>query len=377
MQRLVVPQGDFLLARHPPNGRVRLRAWDAADEYLLHHLHAEGLPAVDDAVLILNDNYGALSVALAPHRPQALSDSHLTHRATVENLKRNNRDPADVRLLHSLQEPEGPLDLVLFKVPKNLAFLADLLHLIRPHMHSRTRLIGAGMVRDIHTSTLELCERIIGPTRTSLAQKKARLICCRFDPALAPGPSPYPTRYALEDTDLSLINHANLFSRESLDIGTRLFLAHIPSSAKKLKIVDLGCGNGVLSLIAATRNPAAELVFVDESFQAIASARANFAAAFGAGRKAVFHVGDGLEDMPRESVDLVLNNPPFHQQRTIADAVAWRMFHQSRIALKKGGELRVVGNRHLGYHAKLGRLFGHCEVVASNRKFVILRAVKG
>jgi 16S rRNA (guanine1207-N2)-methyltransferase len=39
-------------------------------------------------------------------------------------------------------------------------------------------------------------------------------------------------------------------------------------------------------------------------------------------------------------------------------------------------ELRVVGNRHLGYHLKLKKLFGNCETVAGNAKFVILKAVR-
>ena len=44
--------------------------------------------------------------------------------------------------------------------------------------------------------------------------------------------------------------------------------------------------------------------------------------------------------------------------------------------LVKGGELWVIGNRHLGYHAKLKHLFGNCEVVASNKKFTLLKALK-
>ena len=52
------------------------------------------------------------------------------------------------------------------------------------------------------------------------------------------------------------------------------------------------------------------------------------------------------------------------------------MFADARTALRDGGELWVVGNRHLGYHEKLRRMFGNCELVASDPKFVVLRAVK-
>lgn len=52
------------------------------------------------------------------------------------------------------------------------------------------------------------------------------------------------------------------------------------------------------------------------------------------------------------------------------------MFRGAREALRTGGELWVVGNRHLSYHVMLQRTFGNCRVVTSDPKFVILRAVK-
>jgi 16S rRNA (guanine1207-N2)-methyltransferase len=52
------------------------------------------------------------------------------------------------------------------------------------------------------------------------------------------------------------------------------------------------------------------------------------------------------------------------------------MFTGARRVLAPGGELWVVGNRHLGYHVKLRRLFGNCRLVASDPKFVVLRAVR-
>jgi 16S rRNA (guanine1207-N2)-methyltransferase len=52
------------------------------------------------------------------------------------------------------------------------------------------------------------------------------------------------------------------------------------------------------------------------------------------------------------------------------------MFAQSRRHLRSGGELWVVGNRHLDYHVKLRRLFGDCRQVAAHPKFVVLAATK-
>jgi 16S rRNA (guanine1207-N2)-methyltransferase len=241
------------------------------------------------------------------------------------------------------------------------------------------------MVKEIHTSTLKLFERIIGPTQTSLAEKKARLIFCSPNPGLARPANPWPHRYALPDdvgpvSGRTVVNHAGVFCAERLDIGTRFFLQHLPYEGRGERVVDLGCGNGVVGTAVALARPRAEVLFVDESYQAVASAEATYraniddTAEYG---KAEFRVGDGLEDgVPDESVDLVLNNPPFHSHQATTDATAWRMFTGARRALRPGGELWVVGNRHLGYHVKLRRLFGNSQLVASDAKFVILKAVK-
>jgi 16S rRNA (guanine1207-N2)-methyltransferase len=152
-------------------------------------------------------------------------------------------------------------------------------------------------------------------------------------------------------------------------------------------VVDLGCGNGIVGTVVALDQPEAELTFVDESFMAVASARDTYDAnarsgADDAGGSARFVVGDGLAHLadgpPIQdgSVDLVLNNPPFHTDNAMGDATAWQMFSESHRALRSGGEIWVVGNRHLAYHAKLKRLFGNCDVVASSPKFVVCRAVR-
>ena len=202
------------------------------------------------------------------------------------------------------------------------------------------------------------------------------MIQVALDPVLPTLSSPYPTHYTLEGTRWRITNHANVFSRDSLDIGTRLFLRHLPVRPAAREIIDLGCGNGVIGLCAARDNPEAKLQFIDESVMAIASARDNFQRIH-PGRGARFHLGNGLDGAARESADLILCNPPFHQQQTIGDQIALAMFRQPRRVLRTGGELWVVGNRHLGYHQSLGRLFGRVETVASDRKFVVLCARKG
>ncbi|MEV8479655.1 methyltransferase [Streptomyces sp. NPDC051173] len=383
MNRLMTSWGEYELARFPEDPRDRLRAWDAADEYLLSHLKGtDGEPAdLSGNVVVVGDRWGALTVSLAGHRPVQITDSFLAQEATRVNLERNGLAPDAVRLLSTQDAPPERIDVLLIRVPKSLALLEDQLHRLAPHVHAGTVVVGTGRVTEIHTSTLKLFEQILGPTRTSLAVKKSRLIFCSPDPELSRGANPWPHSYALPAdvgvmSGRTVVNHAGIFCAERLDIGTRFFLGHLPQRRGPEHVVDLGCGNGVVGTAAALANPASEVTFVDESFQAVASAEATFRANAGAGASASFRVGDGLSGVPAGSVDLVLNNPPFHTHQATTDVTAWRMFSGARDALRAGGELWVVGNRHLGYHVRLRKLFGNCEVVASDPKFVILRAVK-
>ncbi|MEU9206397.1 methyltransferase [Streptomyces sp. NPDC048415] len=376
--RMTTPWGEYALARFPEDPRDRLRAWDAADTYLLRHLAESGTP-LTGSVVVVGDRWGALATALSAHRPTQITDSFLAHEATRANLARAGVEEDSVRLLTTQDAPPERVDVLLVRVPKSLALLEDQLHRLAPGVHEGTVVVGTGMVKEIHTSTLRLFERIIGPTRTSLAEKKARLIFCTPYPGIARDASPWPYSYQLPDgigpvSGRTVVNHAGVFCADRLDIGTRFLLQHLPRSRGTERVVDLGCGNGVVGTAMALANPEAEVLFVDESYQAVASAEATYRA--NAGGAAEFRVGDGLAGVAAGSVDLVVNNPPFHSHQATTDTTAWRMFSEARRALRPGGELWVIGNRHLGYHLKLRRLFGNSELVASDAKFVVLRAVK-
>lgn len=380
MNTLICTQGKYTLNRYPTVKNESLRAWDAADEYILSHLAEQEILTDTSKTLILNDSFGALSIALSTSlagKPlHSISDSFLSHQAIIENLKANNIPPENITTANTLQPLSEIYDLVIIKIPKNLAMLEDELFRIRDHCHADTVILAAAMSKHIHSSTLKLFERILGPTKTSLAHKKARLVFCEFNKELKPGKSPYPSSYTLDINQQSYTNHANVFSREKLDLGSRFMLDYIPKSASYKNILDLACGNGVLGIAAAQQNPKANVCFVDESYMAVESAKENAHKLVENNKRLEFKVTDCLQGIEKNSLDLIINNPPFHQNHVVGDFIAWQMFNEAKDKLKSGGEIIIVGNRHLGYHIKLKKLFGRCEMLASNKKFVILKAIK-
>jgi len=370
-----VPQGDFELNRFPYSKKEKLRAWDAADEYLLNHCNESLKTEKSQRILIINDSYGALSVPLSINNDVTLwSDSFLSEQGVNNNFNLNLVSQDRYCFINSLAGLSSQFDVVIMKVPKSHALLEDQLIRLLPFVHKDTLFVSAAMVKNIHTSTLKLFEKIIGETKTSLAVKKARLIFSEIKESKNSITSPYPKCYQLENTSYKICNHANVFSREKLDIGTRFFLEHIPVSDVYENIVDMGCGNGLLGLVAADKNPQAKIIFTDESYMAVESASLNMKSS-GLTNEADFFAMDCLQKLEADTADLILNNPPFHQQHATGDAVAWRMFNDAKRVLKKGGEFLVIGNRHLDYHTKLKKIFGNCELIASNKKFVILKSL--
>lgn len=364
---------SLTLKRFPQTDDVNpLLAWEAADEYLLQQLDET---EIRGPVLILNDTFGALSCALAEHSPYSIGDSYLSELGTRENLRHNGIAESSVTFLDSTADyPQAP-GVVLIKVPKTLALLEQQLRALRKVVTAQTRIIAGAKARDIHTSTLELFEKVLGPTTTTLAWKKARLINCTFShPQLADAPQ--TLSWKLEDTGWTIHNHANVVSRTGLDIGARFFMQHLPENLDG-EIVDLGCGNGVIGLSLLAKNPQANVVFVDESPMAVDSSRlnveTNLPEAF---ERCEFMINNALSGVEPFRFNAVFCNPPFHQKHALTDNIAWEMFHHARRCLKINGELYIVANRHLDYFHKLKKIFGNCATIATNNKFVILKAVK-
>jgi 23S rRNA (guanine1835-N2)-methyltransferase len=382
----IINDKNLFLDRFPP-GQVNrsLQAWDATDEYMLNYVNEHISSSTPLNILIFNDSFGALTCNLTEHNTYTVSDSYLSERGILYNAEQNHLEESQLTLLSSLAELPKDIDLILYRIPKSKALLIEQLLRINQvyaeqhEANQKPNFIAGAKAKEIHSATLKEFEKILGETKTSLAVKKSRLVFSQISQTMKPiyNKSNICTKWPLENSTFNIVNLANVFAREKLDIGARLFLKHLPNIKADQRVIDLGCGNGVLGLSLLAAQQDMQIVFRDESYMAVESARINVESNLPhAYEKAEFSVGDCLSDLEPNSVDVIICNPPFHQQHATTDHIAWQMFKESYKVLKKGGELRIVGNRQLGYHVKLKRLFGNSKLVASDNKFVILSAIK-
>ena len=386
----IVNDKNLFLSRFPVSQVNRsLQAWDSADEYLINHINEQGLINAQTKVALFNDAFGTLATNFChcgSENPSVISinDSYISSQGTSYNIEQNNLDDSKIEQVNSLDSLPNDIDVILYKIPKSKSLLIEQLIQIKKSVSEQCIFIAADRAKEIHSSTLKVFEKHLGTTKTSLAVKKARLVFCQFDNKQV-HQSPFPTVWSLAhistndspSRDLTISNHANVYAREKLDIGARYFIENLPKVAAHTKVIDLGCGNGVIGLTVLANQPKAHVQFIDESSMAMASAKHNIMTNIPEMiDQCEFTLNDSLTDIEGGSVDLILCNPPFHQNTATTDHIAWQMFKDSHRVLKKGGELRIIGNQKLAYHIKLQRLFGNETLIASNDKFVTQSAIK-
>ena len=403
----VVPAPTLDKAARPNTNAAGLQAWDAADEFLLQqatHWMENGWPAGKQhpRVLVVDDNFGALTLGLWEWQPVTLADSAALVPVLAHNLALNpslqsnlSDQPAPLswcddpvlaqetatNSLHSANGLNSLFDLVVMRIPRHGDYLAWLLRRVNALLADSGVLLAGGMIKHLPDRSVDAFAQAVVTEKVCPARKKARVVICRKGSAELTSWTLAWLGYSLAAgaetaKALSVAALPAVFARDKLDIGTRALLPHVTQAAAALapgaRVLDLACGNGVLGLAACAANRHLELTFSDVSSQAVISAGANAAREFPQSvfsfRHADSLAADGGE------FDLILLNPPFHEGGVVGDHVALTLFAAARDHLGPGGRLLLVGNRHLGYHRSLGRFFPRVRQLDANPKFVVLDA---
>ncbi len=364
-----MPFDTFDLRQYPPVKQGQ--AFNAADMLLVEGAIASGISG--EHTLVLNDEFGALCVALEPG--MLWTDSFLANIAATQNLIQNKLEP--VEALWSIDSPAGQVaaglcQLVVIRAPKQLAYFEYQLSQLAQLLPASTQVLVAGMDKHLSPRTAQLLETYIGATRRHRGQRKARLFSALKE-ELCSVPFPGDSEYYCEALQAKLVSLPNVFARENVDIGSRFLLAQLSKLTPVNTLIDLACGNGIIGLTALSQGLCKQLLLCDESAMALESSRRNALRLFPE-HSIGFHHGDGLLNYNGNRAELILCNPPFHLNHRVDEAVGRRLLAQAASGLAKGGSLCFVANRHLNYAPTLKLHFKQVEKLAQNSKFIVWQA---
>jgi len=219
-------------------------------------------------------------------------------------------------------------------------------------------------------------ERIAGPV-TNLSKNKCRVFWVTAD-ANSIDAAVFEEWSALDAprpiADGLFSSRPGLFHWDAIDPASRLLAEHLPSDLAG-RAADLGAGYGYLSARLIEKNP--QIIAVDlyeAEARALELARTNLCA-----ESARVELGFHWHDVRRGLLaryDVVVSNPPFHQGRADAPGLGQAFIHAAAAALRPGGQLWLVANRHLPYETALTRLFLQVQTVAVGEGFKVIQASK-
>ena len=164
---------------------------------------------------------------------------------------------------------------------------------------------------------------------------------------------------------VSLETRRGLFSPEHVDRGTLAMLSHV-KIASGMRIMDLGCGCGVVGIVAAKIAGEENVFMSDADPMAVETARRN-AERNGVGGVRLY-VSDGLRDVDESGFDLILSNPPYQTDFSVAKGFIEKGFNR----LKIGGKLYMVTKRRAWYKNKMISVFGGVEIRETDGYYVFI-----
>lgn len=340
-----------------------LRAWSAADEFLLESF--KNIQDKPSNIALYNDRFGYVACHLHSSNPVVIVYQKSQEKAISANLLSN--ELRNLTFANPIDALDGKLDLILMKVPKS----TDLFTLYLEHIvHNSTEdviVLCGFMTRHFTSKLIKIAEHYFDDVQQGRAVKKSRVLTLSKKKTTEKI-EPIST---LNFNDQYYKQYWGVFSGQHIDYATQFLLKNIELKKSDKLILDLGAGNGVIAKEILIKNPKSEIHLMDDSYLAVESAKLNVE-----GKNIHHHYDNDLSTFDDESLDLIVTNPPFHFEYEINIQVPIELFRQCHRSLKYGGSLQLVANKHLNYKTHLAPMFATVEVLAEDDKFVVYRCVK-
>lgn len=169
--------------------------------------------------------------------------------------------------------------------------------------------------------------------------------------------------FSVNGVSLQFYTDARVFSPRGLDAGTGAILSQIEFLPDD-KVLDLGCGYGVVGIYAAKLIGADRVVLVDIDPVAVDLAKEN--AALNGVAELSIQLSDGFHDLDAAGFTKIISNPPYHSDFSVAKRFIEKGFNR----LKLGGFFYMVTKRREWYKQKFIAVFGGVKITEVDGYFV-------
>ena len=322
--------------------------------------HLAALHPLSGHVLVVDDELGRVEAELA--RRGALVSAW---RRRVVGARPAHAWPLD-----------GPFDAATLRLPKGRESL-------RMGLHAAASRIGQGGSLWLYGSNDEgvrsvgpILEDVLREVRTVETRGHCRIwrgIRGEVEPGqLRSALSDWESRFTLDlpDGAVQLLSYPGLFAHGRLDDGTRLLIDSLPGKLLGARVLDYGCGAGVIGLALRQRFPEAELDLVDSDALAIEASRRNLP-------DARVHLGDAWSALPDSArFDLIVSNPPLHRGKEEDFELIRKLVDGAAGRLRRRGELLVVVQRRLALGRWLEDRFASVSVRSESRAYRLWSATR-
>lgn len=169
----------------------------------------------------------------------------------------------------------------------------------------------------------------------------------------------------IQNIPLKFQTDQTLFSPNAIDAGTLAMLSQVAFKEDD-KVLDLGCGYGVVGILAGRLINPKNVMMCDVSETAVKYSKIN--AELNQVSDIEIRLSNGFENIPENDFTLILSNPPYHTDFSVAKHFIEGGFHKLTI----GGRMVMVTKRPVWYKNKITSVFGGVKVSEIDGYYVLI-----
>jgi len=212
-----------------------------------------------------------------------------------------------------------------------------------------------------------LMEEVLSEVRTVAVGGRCRVVTGRWEggaPKLRGDLEAWNEWMALTYPGLptTWVTYPGVFSHGELDPGTRLLLDLLPPLPVGARVLDFGCGSGIVGAVAMARGEGVRATLLDVDTVALEAARANVP-------EAEVVAGDGLGSAGDEPFDAIFSNPPLHRGKAEDSGMVTTFVREASGLLRPEGVLAFVVQRRLQVEDALREAFRAVSVLGEDGAF--------